>query len=646
MDRDRLPEIVVARNWFVRDPSTTQYFAMNVYHFVDTSFTTLLLYASRTNEEPQVTTGNEGMIRHYAMAMGDFNGDRVRVGNAVHYRKSSVQQPTVILNTPPVHFDVFEPDTTHFDLSGCYPGLGCGFSSTYIQSVTTDTTITTEIHNDWGVDASLSAGGNVLGIGVQAKLKASYGEGFGKVQGTNRSLTITTGRVSSGDDWIFATVVDYDFYEYPVYDSIGTTPVGYVLAAIANNPRPLWIEAKDDNIIGNVYKPNHEVGNVLSYETANSPDMAQSIVQFSDQTIGGTGSSFVEVNMSRFRENSADTSKNIGLEVGGSISGWGIELEANAQYNQSQVSTQTTKIGQSITLRGDFGHISPEFGTTGTYYITPYAYWSKYGALVLDYKVPTLPTGPNSFWLTRYGSRSDLTFNLPWRLDPEKGIPLPGGDLGYRQRTRDVFISHVDPRPGDTVTIGARVRNLGLQAVGTNVTVRFFNGDPAASGVQIGQATITGGIPARGTKYAFVPWTVAPATPRSARMYAVVDPDNAITNEVHENNNKGWAPLSDFAAPTSVHDVETKPTGFALYQSYPNPFNPSTTITYDVPARSHVTLRVYNMLGQEVTTLVDRMEEAGKKSVRFHAIGMASGVYYYRLETGSFVGIRKMVLMK
>lgn len=644
MDRDRFAEIFIVHNWFTRNPGSTQYFSMNLYHFLDTTFTNLVLYASRTNEEPVTSTGNEGSIRHFAIVMGDFDGDRVRLGNAIHYRKSSFQQPTVILNTPPIHFDVLSD--TAFDLSGCYPALGCGFSSTYIQSITTDTTITTEIHNDWGVDASLSAGGNILGVSLQAKLKSTYGEGFGKVQGSGRSMTVTTGRVAAGDDWIFGMVVDYDFYEYPVYDSANAPPRGYVLTIIPSNPRPLWIELKDDNIIGNVYRPNHEVGNVLSYETTNSPDVAQMIYQFSDQTIGSTGSSFVEVIMSTFRENGADTTRDIGLEVGASIGAWGIELEANARYNQSQVSSQKTKVGQSITLRGDFGHLAPQFGTTGTYHVTPYTYWAKNGALVLDYKVPALPTGPNSFWLNRYGSQPDLAFNLPWRLDPEKGFPLPGGDQQYRYRTRDIIISRIDPRDNDTITIGARVRNFSLVPITSDVVVRFYRGDPSAGGPQIGQASIIGGIPARGTRYASIPWTVPPGTPRNTRMYAVIDPDNTIPNEIHENNNRGWTPLSDYAAPTFVGAAKDIPAAFKLYQAYPNPFNPSTTIRYDLPVRAHVSLRIYNILGQEITTLINRLEEPGQKEVRFHGIGLASGVYYYRLQAGEFVSTGKMMLLK
>jgi aminopeptidase N len=98
---------------------------------------------------------------------------------------------------------------------------------------------------------------------------------------------------------------------------------------------------------------------------------------------------------------------------------------------------------------------------------------------------------------------------------------------------------------------------------------------------------------------------------------------------------------------------EEVPTVFALDQAYPNPFNPSTGIRYSLPVTSHVTLRIFNMLGQEVATLVDGIRDAGYESVEWDASSMASGVYFYRLEatstadpSRSFSQVRKMVLMK
>ena len=88
------------------------------------------------------------------------------------------------------------------------------------------------------------------------------------------------------------------------------------------------------------------------------------------------------------------------------------------------------------------------------------------------------------------------------------------------------------------------------------------------------------------------------------------------------------------------------PDRFALGQNYPNPFNPSTTITYQLPTASHVTLKIYNTMGQEVVTLIDDVEEAGYKSAVWNALNVSSGVYFYRLQTNDFVQTRKLVLMR
>jgi len=88
------------------------------------------------------------------------------------------------------------------------------------------------------------------------------------------------------------------------------------------------------------------------------------------------------------------------------------------------------------------------------------------------------------------------------------------------------------------------------------------------------------------------------------------------------------------------------PTKFTLYQNYPNPFNPSTTISYDLPVRARVKLVIYNLLGQEVATLVNDEQEPGRYSVNFDASGLPSGIYFYRLEAGKFVEQKKMILIK
>jgi hypothetical protein len=85
---------------------------------------------------------------------------------------------------------------------------------------------------------------------------------------------------------------------------------------------------------------------------------------------------------------------------------------------------------------------------------------------------------------------------------------------------------------------------------------------------------------------------------------------------------------------------------YALRQNYPNPFNPSTSITFDLVESGNVSLRVFNMIGQEVATLVNGNLNSGRHTVSFDATGLPSGLYLYRLETNGFTDQKKMLLMK
>lgn len=98
--------------------------------------------------------------------------------------------------------------------------------------------------------------------------------------------------------------------------------------------------------------------------------------------------------------------------------------------------------------------------------------------------------------------------------------------------------------------------------------------------------------------------------------------------------------------PTDVQTKDELPTEFALFQNYPNPFNPTTNIKFDLPKESNVTLKVYNILGEEVATLVNKVMPAGHQVVTFDASRLASGMYIYRIQAGNFVQVKKMLLMK
>jgi hypothetical protein len=96
----------------------------------------------------------------------------------------------------------------------------------------------------------------------------------------------------------------------------------------------------------------------------------------------------------------------------------------------------------------------------------------------------------------------------------------------------------------------------------------------------------------------------------------------------------------------SVHQAESLPERFVLEQNYPNPFNPSTTLRYGLPQSAIVTLTVYNTLGQRIAELVNGPQDAGYHEVKFDASGLASGAYFYRLQAGTFIQTRKLLLLR
>jgi hypothetical protein len=97
---------------------------------------------------------------------------------------------------------------------------------------------------------------------------------------------------------------------------------------------------------------------------------------------------------------------------------------------------------------------------------------------------------------------------------------------------------------------------------------------------------------------------------------------------------------------TSVEGIESTPSSYALDQNYPNPFNPSTKISYQLPQSGFVSLKVYNAIGKEVTTLVNEEKSAGRYEVNFDATGLTSGVYFYTITANNFTQTNKMLLIK
>lgn len=119
---------------------------------------------------------------------------------------------------------------------------------------------------------------------------------------------------------------------------------------------------------------------------------------------------------------------------------------------------------------------------------------------------------------------------------------------------------------------------------------------------------------------------------------ASVNKEEYLTFVVSGENGEQWTKKIKVSIDAPDH--------FELYQNYPNPFNPVTKLSYLLPKNIRVVLKIYDILGREVETLVDGPQEAGYKEVDFNASGLPSGVYFCRINAGNFASVKKMMVMK
>jgi hypothetical protein len=115
-----------------------------------------------------------------------------------------------------------------------------------------------------------------------------------------------------------------------------------------------------------------------------------------------------------------------------------------------------------------------------------------------------------------------------------------------------------------------------------------------------------------------------------------------INNVIFDPNN--WI-MKDVNLVTSIDDNFAL-NNFELFQNYPNPFNPTTSIEYTVPNNGYISLKVYDILGNEIATLVNEQKSQGNYQIEFNADNLPSGTYFYKLTSGGFTEIKKMMLIK
>jgi hypothetical protein len=650
LNMDRRKDILVVKNVVAVTPLAGKGFLTYAITFEDSTLVTGThkTFARLFEDENQNDTYHQ-----YAIAVGNFDGFDFRIGQPTVTRVFGTVEPIVILNAPPIHFDKFGNNI--FDLNTCFPDPvnNCDFYTKYWTYNQTSTEVTIESLKDWQVSAGVRLAGEYsiapMGVGITQNYEiwATYKHGrhFSNSTTTGTSQTISVTIQAKDDDRIYAIVEDCDIWEYPVFHGNETISRRSYFAFVPQNPQGKWFGSKDPEAFN--YFPKHQIGNILSYDDSlsNNNNISKLLEsRGNDGFVVGASSSYNKHWLfERFRNVQADTSRENSFDAGAKFI-----IEATYAFSKKEVSTSKTTVKSGFDLEVNMGPLNPSY-SNAQYSITPYAYWSNDDAIVLDYTVnPSLGGGNPTWWQVMYGDNPDPTFVLPWRLDIEKGYGTPANQLLY---SKSISFSNNKPDPGDTITITAQVRNFSLIPTQTPVVVSFYLGDPDSGGTPIigvhgtNNINTNSTVSARGRSDVEFKWVVPNGLPSYPRVYAVLDQENSIT-EIHEDNNKGYNILGIYSV-TGVEDENNiVPEEYTLYQSYPNPFNPSTTIKYSLPASDMVSLKVFDILGREVAVLVNEYKTSGTYSIEFNANRFASGVYFYQLKSGNFLETKKMTLLK
>lgn len=665
-------ELIVVKNIYSDDWENPfpQGFALNVYGVTDGN---LSGFGLKSSGKQLAEIPYEWPNRPYALAVGDFENSRITIQAPRYHLQSGVRQPIVILNSPPLHFDIFDEEI--FDINDCFDGGPCLFSSRYTKISSQSVELTTEIKSSWSVSAGLARSGSVsvgatveaapLGVGgtvsvgysenFEYHLLGEYGENFEYTNTMSQTQTIHIAVTATRDDQIFSTITDYNVWEYPYFIGNNTEEAGVIVAMEPTRSEAVWYPSKSAS--GHSYRPGHEVGNILSYspydDISDNPDIFQEIQPLNDisnpaYTISADNDFYWDLTQTNFEKSQAYEEIKFGVDAG--FMGFGYK----AQYNQSDafVYTQSTSVSDEIKLTIEIdGSLDRSIGPT-EYRIRPFAYWSNQGALVVDYSVEPLidMAGGSTWWQEKYGNKPDPAMILPWRHDPEKGYAI--NDESKRQQTTDIYFTPSRVSAGDTARVTANIRNFSLVNTPSDVRVRFYLGDPAGDGEPVAdihgntEFLTDGPVPSRGVKTISFIWAY-PHDLSHSRMYMVIDPDNEI-DEVHENNNKGWIFIQGSPATSITESPETDLNeNLELFQNYPNPFSLSSNIDYNLTRSDAIILQVYNMSGKLLQTYFQGIRGPGRQSIEINGASLKPGVYFYIIRgeiSGSKTG--KMMIMR
>jgi len=494
---------------------------------------------------------------------------------------------------------------------GSYDGNGHTIDSLYINRNSTNYiglfgyTSFAVVKNLGVVDANITGGNRVGGLIGQNGTSSS-----------TVSNCYSTGSIIGGN--YVGGLVGYNYYSSTVSNSYSTASISgssdvgglvgynYYSSTISNS-----------YTTGSINGGNY-VGGLVGNNSLSTVSNSSSTV-----SVSGTGSDIgglVGYNFGSTVSNSYSTGSDSGSNYLGGLVGYNDGSIINSCYSSGSVTADSNMgglVGYNVNSAVDSsfwdmqtsGQSTSEGGT------------GKTTAEMKEQSTFTNAGWSDTTWYMNSGVNNGYPY-LAWQ-NPG-GAPLPVELIAF---TANIFGDKVELKWNTTT----EVNNYGFEVQRAEVNSRKSDGGSQSSIVN-----------RQWTKVGFVGGSGNSNTPKE---YSFTDDNPGISGTVEyrlkQIDNDGSIKYSNIVEVSFM-----KPVKFELYQNYPNPFNPTTTIQYSIPKAEHVTLKVYNELGQEAATLVNKDEQAGVYSAEFNGSNLSSGIYYYRINTGSFSEVKKLMLLK
>jgi hypothetical protein len=580
-----------------------------------------------------------------SIALGDFDGDGLRLGKPIKVLVNDVFVPTFIECAPPSHFDILNDIVYNVNYLWITPvPRGIENSFTQISDITKKTDILSlKTKFDWGVSRELGFSLN----GFTASIDAGYKGAYAKTNSTTNVVTFTNINLADKDDWLYGSNTQFYLFEYPVFykghkkgNFLVSTPVVRPLDKIGD-----WKGSKDLNF--NTFSIAHEIGNLLSYPSniENSPyfkvgntdvyKIPARIMNNNPQPL-----SFYDFVTIQEAVKAVESSVSFGFEAaykGPMFSG---KIKGNFDYGKIGTCTVTMQNDFSAGLK--IGNIDTKIGDV-RYNIKPYIYYAESGQAMVDFAVELI----GDWWEDNYGTKPDPAFIMPYRYDPEKEILA---DNAKRTLTSDIRYFPFDANPGDTITVMATVRNFCINDMIENVKVKFYLGDPALGGMQI--KSVDGDsvfnfdriVPRGSSTPQTFRWAAPSGISYNSYLFGVIDPDNDIPNEIHDDNNKGWIRLFHSDGYPIITSIKQYPNYNIKLINYPNPAKNETMISFYTEGSRRVYLKIYNSMGQKQQSREIYFNAPGTQYIKVDLGNFIPGIYLCEVISEQDRGICKIIV--